>query len=180
MEYSSAHRLAQDIRNSEEYRTYHALKETVNADETTAALLREYRKLSVKFTLSVNVKRRIAFVIWLPGAFPLPIKHIIRTNVHHLTAQSFAGPGNIFRADCVNRHHKRPFIFLFRRIYCGPGGAVNYGVRRRFLQCVHNSVCTGYIQLPVRHARDSGTGRGSSTADPCMPPPSQFQHNVVA
>lgn len=52
MEYSNAHRLAQDIRASEEYRAYHALKEQVMADETTAALIKEYKKLAVKLQMS--------------------------------------------------------------------------------------------------------------------------------
>ena len=51
MEYSNAHRLAQDIRQSEEYQTYHGLKDTVMADETTAALIREYKKLQVKLQM---------------------------------------------------------------------------------------------------------------------------------
>ena len=53
MDYSSTYRLAQDIRDSEEYRTYHELKETVMADETTAALIREYRKLQMAIQMSV-------------------------------------------------------------------------------------------------------------------------------
>ena len=48
MEYSKAYALAQDIRESEESRTYHALREDVMADETQAALIREYKKLSVQ------------------------------------------------------------------------------------------------------------------------------------
>ena len=52
MEYSNAHRLAQDIRQSEEYQTYHALKENVMADETTAALIKEYKKLQVKLQMA--------------------------------------------------------------------------------------------------------------------------------
>ncbi len=52
MEYSNAHRLAQDIRQSEEYQTYHALKETVMTDETTAALIKEYKKLQVKLQMA--------------------------------------------------------------------------------------------------------------------------------
>lgn len=52
MEYSNAHRLAQDIRQSEEYQTYHGLKETVMADETTAALIREYKKLQVRIQMA--------------------------------------------------------------------------------------------------------------------------------
>lgn len=47
MEYSGAHRLAQEIRQSEEYQTYHKLKDEIMADETTAALLKEYRKLQM-------------------------------------------------------------------------------------------------------------------------------------
>ena len=52
MDYSSTYRLAQDIRDSEEYKTYHELKETVMSDETTAALIREYRKLQMSIQLS--------------------------------------------------------------------------------------------------------------------------------
>ena len=37
MEYGNAHRLAQDIRQSEEYQTYHGMKDQIMADETTAA-----------------------------------------------------------------------------------------------------------------------------------------------
>ena len=52
MDYSSTYRLAQDIRDSEEYRTYHELRETVMADETTAALIKEYRKLQMTLQMS--------------------------------------------------------------------------------------------------------------------------------
>ena len=37
---------------SEEYKTYHALKETVMGEETTAALIREYRKLQLSLQMS--------------------------------------------------------------------------------------------------------------------------------
>lgn len=52
MEYSAAHNLARVIRDSEEYRTYHTLKEDVMADETTAALIREYKKLQVTLQMA--------------------------------------------------------------------------------------------------------------------------------
>ena len=52
MDYSTTYRLAQEIRDSEEYRTYHGLKETVMEDETTAALIREYRKLQLTIQMS--------------------------------------------------------------------------------------------------------------------------------
>ena len=51
MEYSNAHRLAQDIRQCEEYQTYHGLKDEVMGDETTAALIKEYKKLQVKLQM---------------------------------------------------------------------------------------------------------------------------------
>ena len=51
MDYSMAHRLAQEIRQSEEYQTYHGMKDSVMADETTAALIREYKKLQVKLQM---------------------------------------------------------------------------------------------------------------------------------
>ena len=53
MDYSSTYKLAQDIRDSEEYAAYHGLKESVMADETTAALIREYRKLQMAIQMSV-------------------------------------------------------------------------------------------------------------------------------
>ena len=52
MDYSSTYRLAQDIRDSEEYRTYHELKDSVMAEETTAALIREYRKLQMTIQMA--------------------------------------------------------------------------------------------------------------------------------
>ena len=52
MEYSTAHRLAQEIRQSEEYLTYHRLKDEVLADETTAALIKEYRKLQMALQMA--------------------------------------------------------------------------------------------------------------------------------
>ena len=52
MDYSSTYKLAQDIRDSEEYRTDHELKDSVMKDETTAALIREYRKLQMKLQLA--------------------------------------------------------------------------------------------------------------------------------
>ena len=56
MEYSNAHRLANDIRQSEEYQTYHGLKDEVMADETTAALIKEYKKLQEKIAAEEAVK----------------------------------------------------------------------------------------------------------------------------
>jgi cell fate (sporulation/competence/biofilm development) regulator YlbF (YheA/YmcA/DUF963 family) len=53
MEYSAAYRLADEIRASEEYRTYHALKESVMGDETVAALIREYRKMQISLQMNV-------------------------------------------------------------------------------------------------------------------------------
>lgn len=52
MEYSAAHNLARAIRDSEEYRTYHSLKDEVMADETTAALIKEYKKLQVSLQMA--------------------------------------------------------------------------------------------------------------------------------
>ena len=52
MDYSTTYRLAQEIRDSEEYKTYHELKDSVMAEETTAALIREYRKLQMMIQMS--------------------------------------------------------------------------------------------------------------------------------
>ena len=52
MDYSSTYRLAQDIRESEEYKTYHELKDSVMGDETTAALIKEYRKLQISIQMA--------------------------------------------------------------------------------------------------------------------------------
>ena len=52
MDYSSTYKLAQDIRDSEEYKTYHEKKDSVMSDETTAALIREYRKLQMQLQMT--------------------------------------------------------------------------------------------------------------------------------
>ena len=52
MQYDRAHALAQDIRQSEEYQIYHRLREEVNGDETTKALLKEYKKLSASLQMT--------------------------------------------------------------------------------------------------------------------------------
>ena len=52
VDYSSTYKLAQDIRDSEEYKTYHEMKDSVMADETTAALIREYRKLQMSLQVA--------------------------------------------------------------------------------------------------------------------------------
>lgn len=53
MEYSQAYRLANDIKASEEYQTYHRLKDEVMADDTQAALIREFKKLQVSIQMAV-------------------------------------------------------------------------------------------------------------------------------
>ena len=53
MEYSTALRLADEIRKSEEYTTYHGLKDIVMADETQAALIREYRRLQTVIQMNM-------------------------------------------------------------------------------------------------------------------------------
>ena len=52
MEYSTALRLAQEIKNSEEYSTYHTLRKEVMEDETVAALIREYKKLQISLQMA--------------------------------------------------------------------------------------------------------------------------------
>lgn len=52
MQYSKAHELARDIRESEEYQTYTRLKETVWADDTNRTLLTEYKKMQTKLQMA--------------------------------------------------------------------------------------------------------------------------------
>ena len=58
MEYSAAHRLAQEIRQSEEYQTYRRLKDEVMADETVAALIREYKKLQISLQMAAMASQQ--------------------------------------------------------------------------------------------------------------------------
>ncbi len=53
MQYDQAHALARAIRESEEYQTYHRLKDEVMGDETVAALIKEYKKLQVTIQMAV-------------------------------------------------------------------------------------------------------------------------------
>ena len=52
MEYSKAYALAREIEESEEAKTCRALRDAVMADETQAALIREYKKLSVSLQMA--------------------------------------------------------------------------------------------------------------------------------
>lgn len=52
MDYSSTYKLAEDIKHSEEYLTYHNLKDGVLEDETTAALIKEYKKLQISLQMA--------------------------------------------------------------------------------------------------------------------------------
>ncbi|MBQ3704933.1 MAG: YlbF family regulator [Clostridia bacterium] len=58
MEYSAAYRLGDEIRRSEEYMTYHSLKEQVMGDETLAALIREYRRMQVSIQMNMMTGRQ--------------------------------------------------------------------------------------------------------------------------
>lgn len=52
MQYSKAHELAREIRESEEYQTYARLKEAVFADETNKTLLTEYKKVQTRLQMA--------------------------------------------------------------------------------------------------------------------------------
>jgi len=52
MQYSKAHELARDIRESEEYQTYARLKESVWTDETNKTLLTEYKKMQTRLQMA--------------------------------------------------------------------------------------------------------------------------------
>ena len=47
MVYDKANELAQDIRNSEEYKEYKTTKEKAFENQTTASLIKEYHKLQI-------------------------------------------------------------------------------------------------------------------------------------
>ena len=53
LEYSTAYRLADEIKHSEEYQTYHALKDSVMADETLAALIKEFRRMQMAIQMNM-------------------------------------------------------------------------------------------------------------------------------
>ena len=52
MQYDQAHRLANAIKASDEWQEYHRLREEVMGDETTAALIREYKKLQMSLQMA--------------------------------------------------------------------------------------------------------------------------------
>lgn len=52
MTYDMAHRLADDIRHSEEYETYHGLRDEVMGDATQSALIHEYKRLQMQLQVS--------------------------------------------------------------------------------------------------------------------------------
>ena len=56
MQYSKAHELAREIRESEEYQTYTRLKETVFSDDTNRTLLTEYKKMQTRLQMAAIAK----------------------------------------------------------------------------------------------------------------------------
>lgn len=52
MQYDQAHSLANAIKASDEWQEYHRLREEVMGDETTAALIREYKKLQMSLQMA--------------------------------------------------------------------------------------------------------------------------------
>ena len=58
MQYDTAHSLAAEIRQSSEWQEYHRLKEEVMGDETTAALIREYKKLQLSLQVAAMSGRQ--------------------------------------------------------------------------------------------------------------------------
>lgn len=58
MQYDTAHSLASEIRQSSEWQEYHCLKEEVMGDETTAALIREYKKLQLSLQVAAMSGRQ--------------------------------------------------------------------------------------------------------------------------
>lgn len=52
MNYDAAHALAREIEQSQEAREYQALKEVVEENETTKALIKEYRRLQMMLQMS--------------------------------------------------------------------------------------------------------------------------------
>ena len=56
MDYSTAHALAREITQSEEYREYARLKEIVEESETSRALLKEYKRLQTMVQMAAMAK----------------------------------------------------------------------------------------------------------------------------
>ena len=52
MQYSKAHELAREIRESEEYKAYAALKDSVMADATNKTLITEYKKMQTRLQMA--------------------------------------------------------------------------------------------------------------------------------
>ena len=52
MQYAKAHELAQEIRQSEEYKTYMDLRDRVMADDTNKTLLKEYKKMQTRLQMA--------------------------------------------------------------------------------------------------------------------------------
>ena len=48
MNYDTANKLAQELKNSEEYRQYRELADKIKENETTVALLKDYHKLQIE------------------------------------------------------------------------------------------------------------------------------------
>ena len=87
-----------------------------------------YSKLSIQLCLSIYIQWSIILAIWLPWLCALSIKHIIRTDIYHLTIQFFTHLCDIFGTACINRMYDRLFIFILCIIYCCPCCTMHHNI----------------------------------------------------
>ena len=143
-------------------------------------------QFTVQFTLTVNIQRRVAFIIRLPRSRALAVKHVICAYVDHLGVHRLGRLCDIFRADRVDLMYLFPVFLCFCPVDICPCRTVDDHVRFQFfdllayrcLICnVHLNVRSCCYGAPVVHA---AVDRLNIRAYGFMGSPIQFIDNIVS
>ena len=107
-------------------------------------------QLTFQLCLTVYIQRLIILTIRLPGLCALTIKHIVRTDIGHLTIQFLAYICNILRAACVDSTDFRHFIVILCHIHSSPCCTVDHGIRIYFCNNFFNGIFISNVQCHIR------------------------------
>ena len=113
-------------------------------------------KLTFKLRLPIHIHRFVITAVRLPGLRPLPVKHIIRTDIHHWAVKFFTYFSNIAGTFRIHGTNFLYLVIILSQIHCCPCCAVNHSIRSRLMQSRVNCIFVRNIKLMICHGTYSG------------------------
>ena len=138
-----------------------------------------------KLGLAINVEGLVILAVRLPRLRPLPVEHIIRTEIEHLTVQFLADIGNMLRPTGIDRPDLSHFVVIFGHIDSRPSRTMNDRIGLYIRNNPPYRVRIGNIQRHIRRRRHrrpishTAISRSQITTDTDMPPQSQLIHHIM-